>query len=78
MLRAALITLLVLGTAGAGVATPVRAEADSSPLPPKASSLAPRGHTATRTYGAPIQPRILTHVYRKPRRAPGRSAAARA
>jgi hypothetical protein len=67
-MRVALITLLVLGVAGAGVTAAARADSNSTPLPAKASSLAPRGHSANRSYGAPIQPRILSHSYRKPRR----------
>jgi hypothetical protein len=64
-MRAALITLLVLGATAAAAAA--RA-ADSSPTPPKASSLAPRPHAGARSYGAPIQPRILNRVYRRPRK----------
>lgn len=42
--------------------------ADSaSPLPAKASSLAPRRHGGARVYGAPIGPRILSHVRKKPK-----------
>jgi hypothetical protein len=66
-MRAALITLLVLGATGAATTTVARA-ADSSPTPPKASSLAPHSHGGARSYGAPIQPRILNHVYRRPRK----------
>lgn len=66
-MRAALITLLVLGAAGAAASTAARA-ADASPTPPKASSLAPHSHGGGRSYGAPIQPRILNRVYRQPRR----------
>jgi hypothetical protein len=67
-MRAALIALLVLGAAAAAVTTAAHADPASSPSPPKASSLAPHAHGGVRSYGAPIQPRILNHVYHRPRK----------
>jgi hypothetical protein len=67
-MRALLIALSVLGVAVIAAA-PGHAQADSPP-PPRPSSLAPH-HTGGRSYGAPIQPRILNHVYRQPRKATG-------
>jgi hypothetical protein len=58
-MRIAVFMLVLLASASAA--------ADSaSPLPPKANSLAPRGHGGARSYGAPIGPRILSHVRKKP------------
>jgi hypothetical protein len=76
-MRVALITLLVLGAASAGTVTSARADPSNTPLPARASSLAPRAHSANRSYGAPIQPRILGHTYRKPRRSAATGSASR-
>jgi hypothetical protein len=69
-MRVALLTLLVLG---ATAALPVAADSQGSPPPPKPSSLAPHGHPGSQVYGAPIQPRILGHVYRAPRKSTART-----
>jgi hypothetical protein len=73
-MKVGLITLWVLSVLGTALA---QAEPVATPQPPKASSLAPRAHGGSRTYGTPIQPRILSHVYRKPRRVTPATAAHR-
>lgn len=55
--------LIALGLSGA--AAPVHADPPSTNAPPKASSFAPH-HSASRVYGAPIEPKILHSRKRKP------------
>ena len=45
-----------------------RALAQAPPPPTKPSSFAPHLHGGAKIYGTPIQPRILGHTKRKPRK----------
>lgn len=63
-MKVAVLTLVMLGAFAAGG---IALGEPGAPQPARASSFAPRTHGAARSYGAPIQPRILSHVKKKPR-----------